>query len=177
MIDHRPLHELTYGMYIVSAEEGGTYNGQMSNTLFQAASEPTLVSVCINKANRTHGMIRRRGAFTVSVLAMTAPLTLIGLFGFRHGYDIDKFKSVPFRPATNGAPIVLSHTVAFLEVAVISSLDAVTHTLYLGEVTNTGTLGDGEPMTYRYYNQVLKGYTPVTAPTFRPPEPPPEIKG
>jgi flavin reductase (DIM6/NTAB) family NADH-FMN oxidoreductase RutF len=168
MIDHRALHELTYGMYIIGVEEGGAYNGQMSNTFFQAASDPLLVSVCINKTNRTHGMIQRSGGFTVSVLSTTAPLSLIGQFGYRHGFEVDKFKGIPYRPADNGAPIVLSHALAYIEVSVMSSLDAVTHTLFLGQVTNTGMLEEGEPMTYKYYQTVMKGYTPATAPTYRP---------
>ncbi len=177
MIDRRALHQLTYGMYIIGVQEKGAYNGQMSNTLFQVASDPLLVSVCINKVNRTHGMIQRSGAFTVSVLSMTAPLSLIGLFGYRHGFEVDKFKDVPHRSADNGAPIVLSHALAYIEVSVMSSLDAVTHTIFLGQVTNTGMLEEGEPMTYRHYQTVLKGYTPGTAPTYRPYERPPEIKG
>jgi flavin reductase (DIM6/NTAB) family NADH-FMN oxidoreductase RutF len=177
MIDRRALHELTYGMYIIGVAEDGEYNGQVSNTLFQVASEPLLLSVCINKVNRTHGMIQRSGAFTVSVLSTAAPMSLINLFGFHHGYDVEKFREVPHRSADNGAPIVLSDTLAYIEVSVISSLDAVTHTLFLGKVTDTGMLLGGEPMTYRYYRTVLKGHTPVTAPTYRPLERPPEIKG
>ncbi len=177
MIDHRALHKLTYGMYIIGVAEGGDDNGQVSNTLFQVASEPLLVSVCINKVNRTHGMIQRSGAFTVSVLSTTAPMSLINLFGFHHGFDIEKFKEIPHRSADNGAPMVLSHTLAYIEVSVKSSLDAVSHTLFLGQVTNAGMLQEGEPMTYEHYRTVLKGYTPVTAPTFRPHERPPGIKG
>ncbi|OPY32025.1 MAG: FMN reductase (NADH) RutF [Methanomassiliicoccales archaeon PtaU1.Bin030] len=177
MIDRRALHELTYGMYIIGAAEGGADNGQVSNTLFQVASEPTLVSVCINKVNRTHGMIKRSGAFAVSVLSKTAPMSLINLFGFHHGFDVEKFKEIPHRSADNGAPMVLSHTLAYIEVSVMSSLDAVTHTIFLGQVTSAGMLQEGEPMTYEFYRTVLKGHTPVTAPTFRPQERPPEIKG
>lgn len=177
MIDHRALHELTYGMYIIGAAEGGDLNGQVSNTLFQVASEPLLLSVCINKVNRTYGMIQRSGAFTVSVLSVTAPMSLINLFGFHHGFEVEKFREVPHRSADNGAPIVLSHTLAYIEVSVISSMDAVTHTLFLGKVTSAGMLLEGEPMTYRHYRTVLKGYTPATAPTYRPLERTPEIKG
>lgn len=157
-------------MYIVSAREGDEINGQLSNTVFQTTSEPPMISVCINRENVTHGMIERSGRFTVSVLDVTAPFALISLFGFRHGRQVDKFASTPYRSGTGGLPIVTTSTNAFIEARVIGAADAVTHTVFLGEVTDMGMLGDEASMTYDHYRMVLKGLTPKNAPTYAPPE-------
>jgi flavin reductase (DIM6/NTAB) family NADH-FMN oxidoreductase RutF len=168
MLDRIPLQRLTYGMYIVSAREGDRINGQLANTVFQVASEPPVISVCINRKNVTHGMIERSGRFSVSVLDITAPFTLISLFGFRHGGQIDKFAGTPYQTTQNGLPIVTVSTNAFIEAKVTGSIDAVTHTVFLGEVTDMGSLGQGQSMTYDHYRTVLKGLTPKDAPTYSP---------
>ncbi len=170
MTDQKALHRLSYGMYIVTAKDGGRINGQMSNSVFQVASDPPIISISINKKNDTHDMIVRSGAFAVSVLDITTPLTLVSIFGFKHGRDIDKFKGNPYRPGKNGAPILTTSTTAFMEASVRSSIDAGTHTVFLGDVTEMGCVGEVEPMTYKYYYHVLKGVTPRAAPTFLVPE-------
>ncbi len=157
-------------MYIVTAKDGDRINGQMSNSVFQVASDPPIISISINKQNDTHDMIARAGAFAVSVLDITAPLTLISIFGFKHGRDIDKFNGRAYRLGKNGAPILTMSTTAFLEASVRSSIDAGTHTVFLGDITEMGCLGEGEPMTYAYYYRELKGVTPRSAPTYRVPE-------
>jgi flavin reductase (DIM6/NTAB) family NADH-FMN oxidoreductase RutF len=156
-------------MYIVTTKDGDRINGQMSNSVFQVSSDPPIVSISINKQNDTHAMISRSGMFAVCVLDISAPLTMISVFGFKHGRDIDKFNGIAYRPGSNGAPIITNGTTAFLEAKVRSSADAGTHTVFLGDVTEMGCLGEGEPMTYAYYHRVLKGVTPKTAPTYTTP--------
>ncbi|MDW5563640.1 MAG: flavin reductase family protein [Methanomassiliicoccus sp.] len=169
MTDRRPLQSLTYGMYIVGAREGERMNGQLSNTVFQTTSEPPMLSVCVNHQNVTHGMIKRSGRFCVSVLDVTAPFTFISLFGFRHGDKVDKLAGVPHRTSKAGLPVVTASTNAYLEAVVVGSVEAVTHTVFLGQVTDMEILGEGVSMTYDYYRTVLKGLTPRSAPTFAPP--------
>jgi hypothetical protein len=41
--------------------------------------------------------------------------------------------------------------------------------MIIGEVTDAEVLGDGEPMTYAYYQQVKKGFTPKNAPSYQRP--------
>lgn len=168
MIDRRPLQKFTYGMYIVSAKDGDRTNGQLSNTVFQVASEPPIISVCVNRQNVTHGMIARSGRFSVSILDITAPMELISVFGFRHGGEYDKFNAVPYRMLVSGAPIVTLHTNGFVEARVMASVEAATHTVFLGEVVDSGVFNEEASMTYEHYRRVLKGFTPKSAPTFSP---------
>ncbi len=162
----KALHKISYGLYIITSFQGEKINGQTANTFFQVTSDPPTIAVAINKQNLTHEFISQSGFFAASILSQEAPLSLIGKFGFRSGRDIDKFEGLDFRSGKNGPPIVLEHTLAYLEMEVINQLDVGSHTIFAGKALEGDILKDGEPMTYAYYHQIKRGTTPKTAPTF-----------
>lgn len=65
-----------------------------------------------------------------------------------------------------GAPVVLGHSIAYLETEVIDMSDSRTHTIFIGKVIDAEVMADGEPMTYAYYHEIKKGKSPKTAPTY-----------
>lgn len=160
------MHNIGYGMYIVSSNKGTLFNAQIANTVFQVTSQPPTVSVSINKQNLTHEFIEASLRFGVSILSEDTPLNFIGRFGFRSGRTEDKFKSLGFKKLASGCPVVLDNALGYLEARVINKLDCGTHTLFLGEVSESEILEAGKPMTYVYYHQIKRGSTPDTAPTF-----------
>jgi len=173
-MNKRTFYKLSYGLYVITSGQAGKFNGQIANTVFQVTSEPPAVAVSINKANYTHEYIRSSRRFAVSILDETTPMTMIGLFGFKCGRDIDKLEGVPFRTGKTGIPIVTDHTVAFIEAAVIDEMDCGTHTLFLGKVVECDILNtEAEPMTYAYYRSVKGGKSPKNAPTYQKETPPP----
>ncbi len=165
-MDPTTLQKITYGMYIVASSFEGKINGQISNTVFQVTSEPARISVCINKQNLTHELIEKSKIFTVSILSTEAPMTFIGKFGFKSGRDTDKFKGIEYRMTGTGNPVILDHAIGFIDAKVVGSCDSGTHTLFIGEVVDSETFNDKEPMTYDYYHKHLKGKSPKTAPTY-----------
>jgi flavin reductase (DIM6/NTAB) family NADH-FMN oxidoreductase RutF/rubredoxin len=152
-------------MYVVAAANNGKTNGQIANTVFQVTAEPPTIAVSINKENLTHQYIVESGAFAVSVLEEDTPMTMIGHFGFKSGREVDKFAGRSHRTGVTGSPIALEHTLAYMEVKVISQADCGTHTIFVGEVVAAANMQPGEPMTYAYYHQVKRGTAPKTAPT------------
>ena len=167
------FHKLSYGLYVVTSGEVGKFNGQIANTVFQVTSEPPTVAVSINKQNYTHECISTCRRFVVSILADTAPMTLIGRFGFKCGRDIDKLEGVTTRKGITGVPIVTDHCVAFIETEVKGEMDCGTHTIFLGEVVECDVIdAAAEPMTYAFYHQVKGGKSPKAAPTYEKDEPP-----
>jgi len=162
----KALQQISYGLYIIGSRKGDRINGQIANTVIQTSSEPPTISVCINKANLTHEFIKDSRVFTVSILSKDTPLSLIGQFGFKSGRDINKFEGVNYKTGETKAPIVLDHTLAYLEVRVTKELDVETHTDFVGELVGADILKEGEPMTYAYYHQVKRGTTPKTAPSY-----------
>ena len=165
-MDTNILRNISYGMYVVCANKGKAINGQISNTVFQIASEPPTIAVSINKQNFTHGLIQSSRVFSASILAEDTPLEFIGKFGFKSGRDTDKFKDINFKVLASGCPVVLDNAIGYLEAEVISQMDAGTHTVFLGRVSAMEMLTTAKPMTYAYYHQVKRGATPKTAPTF-----------
>jgi ferric-chelate reductase [NAD(P)H] len=166
--DRRAFRDLSYGLYIVTSLDGGRLNGQIVNTVIQVTSDPARVAVIVNKQNLTHEFISKSGLFGVSVLDESAPMTFLGPFGFRSGRDVDKLSQVQFKIGVTGCPLVLEHALSVLEAKVINQIDLGTHTIFIGDTVNAEVLKAGRPLTYRYYQESLKGKAPPAAPTYNP---------
>lgn len=165
-MDKQAFFKLSYGVYIISSTSGGKYSGQIANTVFQVSSEPPTMAVCINRQNLTHEFIAESRSLAVSVLSENVPMTTIGLFGFKSGRNVNKFEKVNCKTGITGAPVVLDFSVAYFELKILQAIDCGTHTLFVGEVIDCGSLGDDPPMTYAYYHQVKGGKSPKAAPTY-----------
>ena len=167
MIDYKALFKISYGLYVVcsGSEENG--NGYISNTVFQVTSDPPRFATCCNKENHTAGLIRKSGAFSVSVLQIDAGTGTIGTFGYKSGKDTDKLKGMNVRYGETGVPIVLDDAIAFLEFRMVETIDVGTHLMFIGELVGAEVLDDeAEPLTYLYYRKVKKGAAPKNAPTY-----------
>ena len=165
--DLQALLTLSYGVCIVTSRRGEKFNGMISNTVVQVANTPQRLAAAINKNSLTHDFISDSGVFAATVLAESAPMKLIGLFGFKSGRDTDKFSQVTHETGTTGCPVVRDHALACIDVRVETRLDCGTHTLFVGEVVDARILASGKPMTYAYYREVLQGKTPPAAPGYR----------
>lgn len=162
----KALWDLTYGVYVIGSRRGDKLNAQIANTLFQVTSEPPTVAVSINKSNLTHDFIRESKVLTASVLAQDTPLLFIGRFGFKSGRDINKLEGVGYKLGETKAPVILENAISYLEVRVDKEVDVGTHTIFIGDVVAADVLNEKTCMTYAYYQQVKRGVTPKTAPTY-----------
>jgi ferric-chelate reductase [NAD(P)H] len=134
----------------------------------QISSEPPTVAVSINKKNLTHEYIADSKVFSVTILCQSTPLPFIGNFGFKTGRTVDKFKDISKKIGQTGSPIVNDHSAAYFEAEVLQSVDAGTHTIFIGKVVDCEILNNEPVMTYEYYHLVKRGTTPKTAPTYIP---------
>ena len=82
-MDKKAMYKLSYGLFVLTAKEDSKDNGCIINTAIQAASEPNQLSICVNKLNYTHDMIKRTGAFTVSVISQNAALICLNSLASR----------------------------------------------------------------------------------------------
>ena len=169
-MNKKALHTISYGLYVIGSRKDDKINAQIANTVIQVCSEPPTISVCINRGNLTHEFIEESRVFSVSVLSQDTPLSFIGGFGFRSGRESDKLSGVGYKRGETGAPVVLDHVLSYLEAKVTGHLDTGSHTIFVGEVTAAEVVAEGEPMTYAYYQQVKRGTTPTTAPSYVKPE-------
>ena len=90
-MNSKALFSIGYGVYALSANNDGDDNACIVNTVQQVTSSPLQITVAINKANRTHDMIKASGKFNVSVLTQSTPFSVIERFGFQSGKTADKF--------------------------------------------------------------------------------------
>ena len=162
----KALFYLSYGLYIVGSRKGDKLNGQIANTVFQVTSVPANFAVAINKNNYTYELISDSKTLTISALSQDTPLSFIGSFGFNSGREVDKLKGVNYKLGETKAPIILDHTLAYIEGKVINQLDVGTHTLFVAQLVDSAIIRDGEPMIYAYYRNIKRGTTPKTAPSY-----------
>ena len=156
-MDKKAMYKLSYGLFILTAREGEKDNGCVINTAIQAASTPNQISVCVNKANFTHDMIMRTGAFTVSVISQKASFDLFKHFGFQSGKNVNKFADFKdCKRGENGIFYITQGTNAFISIKVEKTEDLGSHTMFVGEITDMEVLSDDTSATYEYYMNNIK---------------------
>ena len=131
-MDNRAMYTLSYGLFLLSAQADGFDNACIINTACQVTSTPNRLTIAVNNANFTTGMIEKSGAFNLSVLDETAPFSVFEHFGFRSGRDGSKLDGVEYARSEN------------------------THKLFLAQVTDGETLSSVPAMTYAYYHANVK---------------------
>lgn len=160
------MFNISYGLYVLTANEEGKDNGCIVNTLSQVTSTPNTVSIAVNKQNYTHDMIMRTGKFNVSLLSTSADFELFKRFGFQSGKDVDKFEGFEkTKRSENGVLYVTESTNAYISGEVFQTVDLGTHTVFYANVVDMDVLSEEESLTYAYYHKHVK------------PQPPKEEKG
>ena len=158
MKNERAMYAISYGLFVLTARQGERDNGCIINTAVQVTAQPNRVTIAVNKGNLTHDMIQETGKFNLSVLSEEADFQLFKRFGFQSGRDSDKFAGTEdqVRRGENGLLYLTRGTNAWLSCRVVSHLDLGSHTLFIAEVEDAQVLSDREPLTYAYYQNVLK---------------------
>ena len=156
-VDKNALFKLSYGLFILTAQDGDKDNGCIINTVTQLTDTPSRFMIAVNKQNYTHDMILKTGKFNVSVLSEEVPFKVFQHFGFQSGRNVDKFANVTecVRSA-NGVYYVPKYANAFMSGQVIESYDYGTHTLFIADVTQAQILSDVPSVTYAYYFAHIK---------------------
>ncbi|MDR1800766.1 MAG: flavin reductase [Lachnospiraceae bacterium] len=166
-MDLTALFKLSYGLYIISTKDGDKKAGCLVNTLTQVTSSPPRLIVAINKENETAKVVKDSGKLAATPLVKSAPMELIGQFGFQSSKEVDKFTGYTIKEDKYGIPYVTQHTAAVLSMYVMDTIDAGSHYVFLCELTEAIKLSDEEVMTYAYYHQVKGGKTPPKASSYQ----------
>lgn len=161
------LNSLSYGIYAIGVK-GETYpSASIVNTVFQVTSSPAIIAVSINNKNYTNKCIKKSKLFTVSVLSEDTPGTIIGALGFTSGKEVNKLKNINHKILNNGLPVIEEKCCCWFECEVTDSIETSTHTIFLAKITNSSDKTKRTPMTYSYYQNVIKGSAPKNAPTYQ----------
>lgn len=163
---YKAFHKLSYGLYIVSTCIGENKYGYIGNTVFQVTSNPSKIAISCHKNNFTTDKIIESEKFSVSVLQKEVNTSLIGEFGFMSGTEINKFRNIETITAVTGAPIVVDSSVAWFDCKVTQSIDVGSHILIIGEVLDSDLISEEESLTYDYYREKYKMFSPKNSPTY-----------
>lgn len=157
MIRNEAMFKLSYGLFVLTANENGKDNGCIINTATQITDNPKRISIAVNKSNLTCEMIERTKKFTVSVLSTDATFDIFKRFGFASGRDTDKFTGHNDHYRTeNGTFFICEGTNAYISCTVTEIIDCGSHLLFISDVTEAETLSDVPSATYQYYFDHIK---------------------
>lgn len=135
------------GVFVVTTKEGDRLNGMTAAWVTRVSFNPPLVAVSIGKTRYSHGMVERSGVFALNILS-EEQVALGKHFGFKSGRKTDKLKDIAHNTAKTGSPI-LEDIAGYLDCRVAGSCDAGDHTIFIGEVIDSGTYGK-PPLLYRH---------------------------
>ena len=158
------LRQMSYGMFLVTAQKEGALNGQVANTVVQVSNDPPTVALSIHRDNLTHRYIEASREALVMILHEDTPLSVIQRFGFHSGRDTAKFEGLSFERTERGFPYLREHALGYLELCITQQVDCGTHSLFVGEVVEAKVLRKGTPLTYHHYHQVKQGAVSTAAP-------------
>ena len=154
------LRDITYGMYVVTSKNSGC----VINTLTQVSSN-NLVTISLNKDNYTNKVIKENKKFIVSIISEKTNPNVISTFGFRSSKDIDKFENFDYN-IIDSTKVLKENMIGYIKCEVIDIIDADTHDIFIAKILSTKKENDYTPMTYKYYQEVIKGTSPIKAPTY-----------
>ena len=162
-IEQGAMFKLSYGLFVLTANDGEKDNGCIINTCIQAADDPTRVVLAVNKNGLTHDMLIKTRKFNVSMLDESTPMAVFEHFGFQSGRNVNKFESAVFgaKKSENDCYYLCEHTNAYLSGYVTDMIDMGTHTLFIATVVKAQKLADTSSVTYDYY---FKNIKPAPAP-------------
>ena len=156
-MDKKAFYKLTYGLFLLSAQEEGRDNACIINTAIQVANDPARVAFAVLKGNHTHDMILRSGVFAISSISESAEFELFQRFGMQSGREVDKFEG--FADAArgkNGLYYLTKGANMTMSGRVVEKMDLGSHTLFVAEVDDAVVLNDEPSCTYAYYQSDIK---------------------
>ncbi len=156
-MDQKVLQKLSYGLFVLTANQNGKDNGCIINTPCQVASEPMMISISVNKANYTCDMIKETRKFTISILSEDAKFDTFKHFGFQSGRNVDKFATyTDCKRVANGTMAVTAGTNAYISAYVQQQIDLGSHMLFIAQVTDGAIFNNVPSATYAYYFANIK---------------------
>ncbi|MBQ8588493.1 MAG: flavin reductase [Clostridia bacterium] len=155
-IDLTALFSISYGLYVVTSNDGTKDNGLIVNTVIQVTNTPNRIAVTIDKNNYSHDIIKKTGKLNVNCLSVDAPFGIFENFGFQSGRDADKFAEIKPMYSQNGLAYLPQYSNSFISLEVESYVDVDTHGMFICTVTEAQVVSDKESMTYTYYHKNVK---------------------
>lgn len=155
-MDLNALFNISYGLYLVTSNDGTKDNGLIVNTVTQVTNTPNRISVTINKDNYSHDIIKQTGIMNVNCLSTDAPFRVFENFGFQSGRNADKFDGWNFNRSSNGLAVPVEYINSYMSLKVEQYIDFDTHGMFVCTMDDAKIISSVPTMTYSYYHSDVK---------------------
>lgn len=156
-MNEKTMQKLTYGLFVLTSNDGNKDNGCIINTAMQLTSDPNKIAIAVNKANYSHDIIMKTKKFNVCILSEEAQFSLFQRFGFQSGRTVNKFDGFQdYKKSLNDLPVITKGANSYISAWVEQTVDVGTHTLFIATVTDMDILNDVPSASYAYYHQHIK---------------------
>ncbi len=155
-MDLNALFNISYGLYLVTSNDGIKDNGLIVNTVTQVTNTPNRVAVTINKDNYSHDIIKQTGVMNVNCLSTDAPFSVFENFGFQSGRNADKFDGWNFNRSSNGLAVLDQYINSYMSLKVEQYIDFDTHGMFVCTMEDAKIISSVPTMTYSYYHSDVK---------------------
>lgn len=155
-LDLTALFNISYGLYVITSNDGKKDNGLVVNTVTQVTNTPNRIAVTINKESYSHEVIRGTGKMNINCLTTETPFEIFERFGFLSGRDVDKFDSFKPTKSQNGIAVLPRFINSFISLEVERYVDLDTHGMFICSVSEAKVISDTETITYSYYYDNVK---------------------
>jgi flavin reductase (DIM6/NTAB) family NADH-FMN oxidoreductase RutF len=143
----KAIGRIASGVFIVTTERDGNRDGLLASWISQAAFEPPMVSVAVQKSRHLLELLGVGQRFTVNILSKDNT----GLFkNFAKPFEpgLDRFEGLALAQQGKSGPI-LADAIAFLDCVTRTMVETGDHVLVVGEIINGQLLNpEKEPLVH-----------------------------
>lgn len=157
MKNKKITRKISQGVYVLTTDKGGCIVDAVSQI---SAGDNPLIAVSVMKDNYTNELLKNNDKFALSVLSKNVDPEIIRTFGMNSSRDINKFENtdVELIEGIN----VIKDSIGYMILEKVDSIDADTHTLFIGKLVEADVYKESKPMTYEYYQENKDDYVKVT---------------
>jgi len=143
-IKKNALHQITYGLYVVSSMADDAVGANTVDWLSQASFNPPLVMVAVKGDSALHPAVEKSGAFAINFLSASQKELAQDFFRPTQ-VEGDQINGHPFKRGAAGSPL-LDEVYACLECRVSWKTAPGDHTIFAGEVVEAQHRREAKPL-------------------------------
>lgn len=131
------LRMIPYGLYVLTAEStDGDIAAATVNWVTQTAFKPPLIVIGVKADSGAHDIIKKVGVFALNILGKQQQSTAFAFFK-QVERDGNTINGEAFHNGNTGVP-VLDNVPAYLECALVETVEKGDHSVFIGEVVDAG---------------------------------------
>jgi flavin reductase (DIM6/NTAB) family NADH-FMN oxidoreductase RutF len=140
------MRQWATGVTVVTAAHQGLRHGMTVSSFTSVSLNPPLVLVSLERGRKTHHLVDASGRYGVSILA-NGNQEISDRFAGRNTELDDRFAGLESFYLVSDIPLLAGCMAAF-DCRVVTSYDAGTHTIFIGEVLGVMHNQSGDPLVY-----------------------------